>query len=132
MTPLLTDLQTHWAPIAPYLSLRNEDEYNAAVERLNALLDEVGTKEQHPLYALLDTLGTLIHTYEQQHQSIPGATATEVLQFLMEEHGLAAADLPELGAPEEVEACLAGRQELSVKQLRALAERFHVSAAVFV
>jgi HTH-type transcriptional regulator/antitoxin HigA len=132
MTPLFTHLQTHWTPIAPFFSLRIEEEYDAAVERLNSLLDEVGANEQHPLYGLLDTLGTLIHTYEQQHHAIPDASATEVLCFLMDEHGLSAADLRELGTPEEVDAYLAGRQELSLKQLRTLAERFHVSAAAFV
>ena len=132
MTPLLTNLQTHWAPIAPFLSLRNEVEYDAAVVRLNSLIDEVGTNEQHPLYSLLDTLGTLIHTYEQQHHTITGSTTSEVLQFLMEEHGLAAADLPELGNIAEVESYLEGSQELSMNQVRALAERFHVSPAAFI
>jgi hypothetical protein len=56
MTPQLSDLQTHWAPIAAIFSIRSEGEYDAAVERLNALIDEVGTNESHPLYGLLDTL----------------------------------------------------------------------------
>ena len=132
MTTLPADLQTYWTPIAPFLSLRNEGEYDAAVERLNALVDEVGTNQQHPLYSLLETLGTLVHTYEHEHQTIPGATGPEVLQFLMEEHGVAAADFPELGAPEVVNGYLAGRHELSVNQVRALAERFRVSPAAFV
>lgn len=132
MTPLLTNLQTHWAPIAPFLSLRNEAEYDAAVVRLNSLIDEVGTNEQHPLYSLLDTLGTLIHTYEQQHHTITGSTTSEVLQFLMEEHGLAAADLSELGNTAEIESYLEGSQELNMNQVRALAERFHVSPAAFI
>ena len=40
--------------------LDSEHEYALTVERLNRLLDEVGTDEQHPLFTLLDTLGTLI------------------------------------------------------------------------
>jgi HTH-type transcriptional regulator/antitoxin HigA len=95
-------------------------------------VDEIGTNQQHPLYSLLDTLGTLVHTYEEQHHAIPGATGTEVLQFLMEEHGLAAADLPELGPPDSVERYLAGKQELSIHQVRTLARRFHVSPAAFI
>jgi len=31
------------------------------------LLDEIGDNERHPLYDLLDTLGTLIHVYEETH-----------------------------------------------------------------
>ena len=132
MTPLLTDLQNFWTPIAPILSLRNEAEYDAAVGRLNALIDEVGTNEQHPLYGLLDTLGTLIHTYEEQHHTIPDATGPEVLEFLMVEHGLTPADIPELGSPDAVERFLAGQHELSASQIRSLAERFHVSPAAFI
>lgn len=132
MTTLLADLQAHWMPIAPLFSLRNEEEYDAAVERLNALVDEIGTNQQHPLYSLLDTLGTLVHTYEEQHHAFPGATGPEVLKFLMEEHGLCPADLPELGPPESVERYLAGDEPLSIDQVRTLAQRFHVSAAAFI
>ena len=67
MTLLTNELQTHWANIAPLLSIRNEREYNAAVKRLNALLDEIRDDEKHPLYGLLDTLGSLIALYEEEH-----------------------------------------------------------------
>ena len=132
MTTQLADLQAHWTPIAPLFALLNDEDYDAAVERLNALVDEIGTNEKHPLYSLLDTLGTLVHTYEERHHAVPTATGPEVLQFLIEEHGLAAADLPELGAPEVVERYLAGKEELSIHQVRALARRFHVSPAAFI
>lgn len=132
MTPLLSDLQAHWAPLAPIFSLRDETEYEAAVERLNALVDEVGTNEKHPLYGLLDTLGSVIHAYEEQHHTIAKTSGVEALQFLMEEHGLTAPNLTELGTPADVELILAGKRELSMEQVRALAARFHVSPAVFV
>ena len=45
-------------------------EYDLALERLNSLIDEVGTDERHPLYSLLDTLGAVVHAWEEQHQSI--------------------------------------------------------------
>jgi len=132
MTTHLTDLQLHWTPIAPILSLRDEQEYEAAIARLNSLVDEIGSNQEHPLYTLLDTLGTLVHTYEEQHHPIAGSTSSEVLQFLMEEHSLTATDLPEIGPPDVVERYLAGKHEISVNQVRVLAERFHVSPAVFV
>lgn len=131
MNPLLTDLQAQWLVVAPIFSLRNETEYDDAVARLNALVDEVGTNEQHPLYGLLETLGTVVHNYEQEHHSIPAAPANEVLSFLMEELGVDTAELSELGTPEDVQRTLAGDQRLSVEQIRALATRFHVSPAVF-
>lgn len=67
MSVLPQDIQSHWAVISPLVSICNEPEYDRAVTRLNALLDEIGTHERHPLYTLLDTLGTVIHAYEEQH-----------------------------------------------------------------
>jgi len=132
MTTQITDLHAHWPPIAPLFSLRSEAEYDAAVERLNALLDEIGTNQNHPLYSLLDTLGTLVHAYEAEHHVIPSASGPEVLQYLMDEHGITALNLPEIGSPEAVERYLAGELELSIEQVRALARRFHVSPAAFI
>lgn len=125
-------LQTQWKMIAPLLTIRNEREYNAAVKRLNELLDEIGDNEKHPLYSLLDTLGTIVHAYEEEHYPIPEATGAEVLRFLMDEHGLSQSDLPEVGSQGVVSEILNGRRELNVRQIRSLAERFKVSSAAFV
>jgi HTH-type transcriptional regulator/antitoxin HigA len=132
MTPDFADLQAFWTPIAPFLSIRNEAEYDAAIKRLNSLVDEVGPNEKHPLYGLLDTLGTLVNNYEQQHHPIPATPGEGVLQFLMAEHQIAATDLPEIGTSQDVERCLAGTQELTMDQIRALSTRFHVSPAAFI
>jgi HTH-type transcriptional regulator/antitoxin HigA len=132
MTLLTNELQTHWVNIAPLLSIRNEREYNAAVKRLNALLDEIGDNEKHPLYGLMDTLGSLIALYEEEHYPIPDATGADVLRFLMDEHGLAQSDLPEIGSQGVVSEILNGKRELNVRQIRGLAKRFKVSPAVFV
>jgi HTH-type transcriptional regulator / antitoxin HigA len=132
MTGIPLELQQHWTAISPLLSLRNEQEYDRAVERLNRLLDEVGTDEQHPLYTLLDTLGTLIHAYEEEHHPIPECSGVDVLRFLMEEHGLTQSDLPEIGSQGVVSEILRGKRELNVRQMRALAKRFHVSPGVFI
>ena len=132
MTLVTDQLQTHWANISPLLTIRNEKEYNAAVKRLNELLDEIGTNEKHSLYTLLDTLGTLVHAYEEEHYPIPEATGTEVLRFLMDEHGLTQSDLPEVGSQGVISEILNNKRELNIRQIRALSEKFSVSAAVFV
>jgi HTH-type transcriptional regulator / antitoxin HigA len=132
MTLVTKELQTHWNNIAPLLTIRNEREYNGAVKRLNELLDEIGDNEKHPLYSLLDTLGTIIHVYEEEHYPIPESTGVDVLRFLMEEHGLSQSDLPEVGSQGVVSEILNGRRELNLRQVRALAEKFKVSSAVFV
>jgi HTH-type transcriptional regulator / antitoxin HigA len=132
MTLVNEELEAHWANIAPLLTLRNEREYNAAVKRLNELLDEIGDNEKHPLYSLLDTLGTLIHAYEEEHYPIPDVTGAEVLRFLIDEHGLTQSDLPEVGSQGVVSEILSGKRELNVRQIRSLAHKFGVSSAVFV
>jgi HTH-type transcriptional regulator / antitoxin HigA len=63
---------------------------------------------------------------------IPEASGPEVLEYLMEEHGLAPEDLPELGGAPAVRAVLKKERELHVGEIRALAERFRVSPAVFI
>jgi HTH-type transcriptional regulator/antitoxin HigA len=132
MTLLNDRIQTHWTNIAPLLTIRNEHEYHAAVKRMNELLDEIGTNEKHPLYSLLDTLGTLIHAYEDEHYPMPESSGAEVLRFLMDENGLTQSDLPEVGSQGVVSEVLKGKRELNVRQIRALAHKFKISPAAFV
>lgn len=132
MSVIAEEIQEHWRIVRPLFSIRNENEYDLAVERLNTLIDEIGDLEQHPLYELLDTLGAVIHTYEEKHHRMPECSGVEMLQFLMEEHQIEPSDLPEIGSPETVSEILNGKSELTVKHLHALAVRFHVSPTVFV
>lgn len=132
MTTLTKTLQIHWQTVQPYLTIRNEREYDSAIKRLNDLLDEIGDDESHPLYNLLDILGTLIHVYEEQHHIMPDCEGVEALQYLMEEHELKQTDLPEIGSQGVVSEILSGKRQLNTRQIRALAKRFHVSPAVFI
>jgi HTH-type transcriptional regulator/antitoxin HigA len=132
MSALPKETREHWQALGPLLTIRDERDYDAALERLESLLRDIGDAEQHPLYGLLDTLGTLIHAYEEEHVPIPEASGPDVLEFLMEEHNLGPEDLPELGGAENVGAVLARERELHVGEIRALAERFRVSPAVFI
>jgi HTH-type transcriptional regulator / antitoxin HigA len=132
MSVLTKDIQNHWAILRPFLAIHNEREYDSAVKRLNSLLDEIGTNTRHPLYGLLDTLGTLIHVYEEKHHPLPESDGASMLRFLMEEHGLTQSDLPEIGSQGVVSEVLNGKRELNVRQIRALAQRFHVSPGVFI
>ena len=125
-------IQESWTNLRTLFTIRNEREYDRAVNRMNLLLDLIGTNERHPLYGLLDTLGTLIYTYEEQHHQLPECSGAEMLRYFMEEHGLTQSDLLEIGSQGVVSEVLSGKRELNVRQIRALAKRFHVSAAVFV
>jgi HTH-type transcriptional regulator/antitoxin HigA len=46
-------------------TIRNEREYDAAVERLNALVDEIGDDPKDPRYRLIETRSVLIKAYDR-------------------------------------------------------------------
>ena len=94
-----------------------------AVEMLDAILDEVGEDEKHPMAELADAISVFVEKYETEHVSIPAAKPAAVLKFLMRERGLRQSDLPEIGSQGVVFEVLAGKR---------LAKRFSVSPAVFV
>ena len=132
MTTIAPELKQQWTAIAPYLTITNETEYDEAVERLNALLDEVGEDESHPLYGLLDTLGILIEAYDNEHYPLPECSGTVALAYLMAEHSLSQSDLPEIGSQGVVSEILNGKRSLNVRQIQALAQKFKVSPATFL
>lgn len=115
----------------PLLAIRNKREYDAAVERVNALVDEVGDNPKDPRNRLIDTLSILIEAYDEEHYPIPDTSGVEMLKFLMEQHGLTQGDLPEIGSQGVVSEILRGKRELNVRQIGALSKRFHLPPDVF-
>ncbi|MGB3296042.1 MAG: hypothetical protein WBB01_23915 [Phormidesmis sp.] len=132
MSTIAPDIQAQWSVIAPILTIRTEQDYDQGIDRLNSLLDEVGTNEEHPLYTLLETLGVVIQAYEEAYHPMPDCSGREILAYFMEEYALSAADLPEIGSSNKVESILDGQQDLTIDQVRALANRFSVSPSVFI
>src|SRR5215510_2294709 len=116
----------------PFWAIRTEREYDAAVARLNALVDEVGDNEKDPRYRSIETLSVLIEAYDREHYCLPEASGVEVVRFLMEQHGLTQGNLPEIGNQSVVSEILAGRRQLNVRQIRALAARFGVDPGAFI
>jgi HTH-type transcriptional regulator/antitoxin HigA len=116
---------------APLLAIRNGREYDAAVAQLNHLVDEVGDNPKDPRYRFIETLSVLIEAYDEEHHKLPDASAVEMLRFLMQQHGLSQGDLPEVGSQGVVSEILRGKRELNVRQIQALAERFHLPAGAF-
>lgn len=131
MTLIASELKKHWLEIAPLLTIRTEEEYDAAVERLNSLLDEVGDDESNPLYSLLDTLGILIEAYDQENYQLPKCSGIDALIYLMEEHSLSQSELSEIGSQGVVSEILSRKRKLNVRQIEALSKRFKVSPATF-
>lgn len=132
-SPTLERTINGWIPIADTVAVpHTEDDYNRLVAMVDELIDTVGEDEDHPLASLMETLGTLIEAYEDEHVPEPVGDPLATLRFLMSEHALTVDDLPELGNAHDVEKVLAGHTPLTLPQIRALATRFGVAPAVFV
>ncbi len=110
----------------------NEDEYSQLVGLLDEITDIVKDDETHPLANLMDVLGVLIETYENQHVPEPAGDPISTLKHFMEEQGLKQKDLAELGSQGIVSEILNRKRGLNLRQIRALSERFNVPAAVFM
>ena len=123
----------HWGYVAPLLQpARNAKEYAQLVEALDAAIDAGGADEKHPLARLVDYLGDLVAEYEAKDKMPAAATGADALRYLMQRDSLRQVDLPELGSQGVVSELLAGRREFNARQAKALAERFGVSAALFL
>jgi len=126
------DLQ-HLLPAATDISpIRDEGHYAKMTKILESLLDEAGADERQPIMGLLDIVAGLIENYESKLHPLPPTNGVDTLKFLMEQHGLKQTDLHEIGSQGVVSEILTGKRELNLRQVRALSERFGVSAATFL
>lgn len=133
MNTQLKEVAKVWPNIQSVFSVpHNEKDYNKLVKLLDSLIDEVGNNESHRLSRLMETIGSLIESYESQNYPDIEGDPINALKSLMEEHGLKQSDLPEIGSQGVVSEILSGKRQLNVRQLKLLGERFKVSPIVFV
>lgn len=120
------------AAIVPLHAIRTEGDYDKAVAVMNQFLDAGAADERSPLADLTNALGSLIGDYEDAINPPQEVTPAATLRFLMEQHQLTQSDLPEIGSQGVVSEILRGKRDLNVRQIKELAGRFHVPAAVFI
>lgn len=131
----IAEITSHFkalSSIIPLHTISSERDYDKAVAILDQLLDAGAANENHPLADLVNTLGALISEYENLHFPAQDVSPLAMLRFLMDQHQLTQSNLPEIGTQGVVSEILSGKRELNVRQIKALAERFHVSPSVFV
>ena len=129
----LKEIAKVWPDIQPIFSVpHNEKDYNKLVNFLDSLIDEVGNNENHSLTSLMETIGSLIETYEFQYINEIEGNPIDALNALMEERGLKQSDLSEIGTQGVVSEILSGKRQLNVRQIQMLSKRFKVSPAVFI
>lgn len=113
--------------------IRSEAQHERMIALLETLLDETrGARRQASIEGLIDIVAHFIEAYETKHHAIPDCPAKEMLRHFMEQRGLKQSDLPEIGNQAKVSEILAGKRKLNARQIKALAERFKINAAVFL
>lgn len=133
MNTQLKEIVKVWPDIQPIFSVpHNKKEYDKLVDLLDGLIDEVGNNEKHPLASLMETIGSLIETYESRYVDEIEGNPMDALNALMLEHGMKQSDLSEIGSQGVVSEILSGKRQLNVRQIKILSKRFKVSPAVFI
>ncbi len=104
--------------------IRTEDDYDAALKRIDQLMNaEFGTPEGDKL----DILVTLVEAYEAKHYPIPACDPIEAIKFRMEQMGLEAKDLtPIIGSRSKVSEVLNRKRQLSIAMIRNLHAQLHL------
>lgn len=132
MNAMIKQAVDHWRYVAPLLSKpENDQDFHALIEALDELLDIAGDDETHPLIGLIHQLGDLVSAYENEHLPMPKGDGRAALAFLMAQQGLSQSDLPEVATQSVISEILSGKRQLNIRHIKALSERFNVSADTF-
>jgi HTH-type transcriptional regulator / antitoxin HigA len=129
-----------WVSTPPQLRallspIKAEQDYLQALQVFEGLLSMVEGPAADIDPASVDLfhlIGENIHRYELKHHAVARSTPNEVINFLMEQHPLTQADLPEIGSQGVVSEVLNGKRQLNVRQIQALSRRFQVEPALFM
>ena len=114
----------------PAKVIKNDREYDVALERIEALMDAAPNTPQGDE---LELLSTLVDLYEQKQFPIDLPDPIEAIRFRMEQAGLKQQDLvPYIGSRSKVSEILSGRRTLSLKMIRALHEGMGIPAEVLL
>jgi len=133
MDTQIKEIAKVWSVVRDVFTVpHNDKEYKKLVSFLDNIIDEVGEDETHPLASLMETLGSLVETYESQNVPEFFGEPNLALKTLMSEQGLKQSDMKEIGSQGVVSEVLSGKRSLNSRQIKALSERFGVSPAVFI
>ena len=110
--------------------LKTEKEYDASLERIEALMDAPpGSAEEEEL----ELLALLVEKYEQEHYPIELPDPVEAIKFRMEQEGLTRKDMIKyLGSQSKVSEVLNYKRPLSLTMIRALNVGLNIPAEVLI
>jgi len=110
--------------------IKNETDYEEALDRLNDLFDApIGSDESDEA----DILALLINEYEAKHYPIETPDPIEAIKIRMEELDLKQKDLVrEVGGKSRVSEILNRKRKLTVEMIRRLSSRLNLSANLLI
>lgn len=122
-----------------YVHLRDEKDYDAALEALDEILMRAEDTEGDPMNPLIDMISHGVEQFEAQDEelmdflteadSMPADIA--LLRTLMQQHQITGSDLPEIGDKTMVSKVLSGKRVLSRQSIERLSDRFGIRPALF-
>lgn len=133
----VSDVLAPWESVNALLGLsapiRDEAHYSELLAFVDECFERFGGDEHHPIFALVDVVADRIREYEDRVHPWPDtSTPASVLASLMQAHGLRQGDLPEVGSQGVISEVLAGKRALNLRQVQALAARFHTPVELWL
>ncbi|MGD9859230.1 MAG: type II toxin-antitoxin system HigA family antitoxin [Marinobacterium sp.] len=131
--------QAFMATAQPLINIETDEQYEAALETLEQVLESASDTLDDPMNPLIDMLSHAIERYESQDEELMafiGEAETlpadiALLRTLMSQHHLTGSDLPEIGDKTMVSKVLNGKRILSRQAIEKLSERFELKPAMF-
>ena len=110
--------------------IKNEKDYNQALERLETIFDaKPGTPESDEL----EVLGILIDQYENEHFPIGLPDPIEAIKFRMEQMGYNQNDLAKIvGLKSRASEILNRKRKLTLDMIRKITEKLHIPTEVLI
>ena len=110
--------------------IRNENDYDAALSRIDELMNaQPGSPDGQELDVLVD----LVELYESKHEPMGYPDPVAAIEFRMDQAGLSPRDLiPFIGSRAKVSEVLAGKRSITMPMARALHEHLGIPADVLL
>jgi HTH-type transcriptional regulator/antitoxin HigA len=119
----------------PLQPITSKEQHLVALKVIEKLVSHINdrTNDDKGIKIYLRTLIELASDFERLTYKSSTVTGREMLIYLMDLQGLTQKDIAkELGGQPVVSKILKGERELNLRQIKALAKRFKVSAQVFI
>ena len=110
--------------------IKNEGDYQVALERLNTIFD---APVKSKLGDEADLLSMMIDNYENEHYAIEAPDPIEAIKIRMEDQGLRQKDMiGVIGEKGKVSEVLNKKRKLSLNMIRRLTDKLQLSASLLI